>query len=233
LASGWGSIFIPLRLNMKYSIYIDNITAKEWGLNVQLAYLFDWVFNLPSWAESVHLENEVYYFASRSRASEELPLLSDKHDTVYRQYKSLEEFGLIILKKIDGKDCIRLTEKGSKWGRSLGKKSEHSEKNPSKLGKISENDSEKNPTYKNTINEKNTIDQRKQVFIQKLEPYIFTFGKEMVNNFSDHWTEHNENGYKMRFEAEKFFSLKKRLTTWKKISESRRFKEPINKGKIG
>lgn len=134
---------------MKYSSYIDNVTSKKWGLNIQLAYLFSWIYSLPSWADSITIHEGVFYFASKSKVIEDIPLLTDKIDTIYRYYKFLHENGLILLKKIEGRDYIKLTEKAKEWGTDeLGKKSEHSEKNPSKVGKFSENDSEKNPTYK-------------------------------------------------------------------------------------
>jgi len=142
---------------MRFSSFIDNVTSKEWQLTIQQAYLFDWIYSLPSWAEKVMVGNEVYFYASRNKAIEELPILTDKPDTMYRYYKQLEELGLIVLKKIDGKDFIGLTDKSKKWN-SVGKKSEYSEKNPSNVGKKSETDSEKNPTYNTTNTDKLTND---------------------------------------------------------------------------
>lgn len=143
---------------MKYSSYIDNITIKAWGINISQAYIFDWLYTLPSWADTVLFEGKNFYFASRHKAIEELPNLTDKPDTVYRYYKKLEEFGLIELIKIKSKDYIRITEKGAQWGRKH--ESEHSEKNPNKLGNISETNSEKNPTNKYISNNKNTSNKK-------------------------------------------------------------------------
>lgn len=131
---------------MKYTSLIDNVKSLEWGLNIQEAYLFSWVYSLPSWADKVIIGTDVFYFGSKTKAIEDYPLLTDKPDTVYRYYKSLEQKGLILIKKIDGKDYLALTEKSKTWG----SKSEQSEKNPRLLGKKSELNSEKNPTY--TIN---------------------------------------------------------------------------------
>lgn len=128
---------------MKYTSLIDNVKSLEWGLNIQEAYLFSWVYSLPSWADKVIICTDVFYFGSKTKAIEDYPLLTDKPDTVYRYYKSLEQKGLILIKKIDGKDYLALTEKSKTWG----SKSDHSEKNPTTLGKKSELNSEKNPTY--------------------------------------------------------------------------------------
>lgn len=140
---------------MRFNTYINNLKAFEWKLNIQQAYVFSFLYELPSWAEKVILKNEVYYFAARQKAIKEIPLLTDKPDTMYRYYKQLEEKELVKFKKIDGKDCVLITKKGKEWNAA---KSEQSEKNPSKFGKSSENDSEKNPTYYDTIEDNDTID---------------------------------------------------------------------------
>lgn len=138
---------------MRYNTVINNIKAYEWGLNIQQAYLFAWFYELPSWADKMILNNKVYYFASKTKAIQELPLLTDKLDTMYRFYKQIESLGLIEIKKIDNKDYIFLTEKAKLWN---GLESEHSEKNPNELGNKSENNSEINPTY-NIYNINNKI----------------------------------------------------------------------------
>lgn len=139
---------------MKFSSYIDNVTASKWGMNIQMAYLFDWIYTLPSWADPVVTSTGTFFFASKTKAIEELPLLTDKVDTMYRYYKAIADIGLIDLIKIDGRDYIKLTDKAKIWGKSGG-----SEKNPRQVGKKSGKRSEKNPTYKNTIPDKITSDK--------------------------------------------------------------------------
>lgn len=139
---------------MRYNSLINNIKSLEWELNLQQAYLFSWLYELPSWADKVIIENEIYYFASKNKACEELPILTDKTDTMYRYYKQLEEKQLILIKKIDGKDYISLTSKAKKWNLSIP--SEGSEKNPSHSGNESERVSDSNPIY-NEINPNNEI----------------------------------------------------------------------------
>ena len=133
---------------MRYNSVINNIKAKEWDLTIQQAYLFSWFYELPSWANKVMIENEIFYFASKNKAVDELPILTDKLDTMYRYYKQLEEKELIVIKKIDNKDYISLTSKGKEWNLY---KSDYSENNPTLLGNLSEYNSENNPTYNNTI----------------------------------------------------------------------------------
>lgn len=160
---------------MKYSSLIDNIAARAWGLNIQQAYLFEWLYSLPSWATPAIIEGGEYFFASKTKAIEELPLLTDKVDTMYRYYRQLEEIGLIHLKKVDGKDYVRLTEKAKVWGRVSG----DPEKNPDQFGKKSGKRPEKNPTYKTTIHDKITRDKD----VAKATPETEEFTDEI--NFID------------------------------------------------
>ncbi len=148
---------------MKFTIFIDQIHALEWGLNLQQAAVFDYLYSISSWADAQIIEGEVFYFASRFKVIEQFPLISDKPDTIYRIYKHLFDVKVIDWFKWNGKDMVRLTEKGKQW---------NSEKNPNelfKLGKKSELtrkkiriDSEKNPTYNttsdSTINDETNIE---------------------------------------------------------------------------
>lgn len=154
--AAWGSLCNVAGIFMKYSSYIDNITSKEWGFSIQLAYIFDWLYSLPSWAEAVHSDEGTFFFASRHKAIEELPLLTDKPDTIYRYYKELEVAGFIEMHKFNGKDYIKLTEKTRQWGRKIIR---DSDLNPDLFGNKSEKGSENNPTYKNTNTDKNTRDK--------------------------------------------------------------------------
>jgi len=61
-----------------------------------------------------------------------------------------------------------------------------------------------------------TIEQRELKFRDSLVPYIETYGKEMLREFFNYWTEKNEGGKKMRFEMQKVFDVKRRLVTWSK-----------------
>lgn len=69
-------------------------------------------------------------------------------------------------------------------------------------------------TSSDTPNE--ALETRKHAFGEKLIPYIEQYGKTLIREFFDFWTEHNENGKKMRFEKEKTFEISKRLARWSK-----------------
>lgn len=165
---------------MRFSTYINNQKSLEWGLNANQAALFDLLNQASSWAEEVIVDGVVYYWVSRHKVIEELPLFYKTGDTVYRHFSELNEKGLIVyLKqgKHGDKDLIRLTEKGKSWNEfKLEQIRDNSETNPNKqteLGNKSEitrkqirDNSEINPTNNNT-NYKNTTDHNNKKTTQK------------------------------------------------------------------
>lgn len=58
------------------------------------------------------------------------------------------------------------------------------------------------------------ISDRKLIFYNSLIPYTQTYGKVMLREFYEYWTEHGENDLKFRKEKEKTFGLDRRLKTW-------------------
>lgn len=138
---------------MKYNLYINQLKAVELGItNLNQAHIFDLLTTASSWASVQIINNEHFYWVSRQTICRELVLLNLKQDTVYRHFRILEKIGLIIYKKLDKKDCIKITKKGKKY---LSNTTEitMSEINPKKLEKLgneSENNSEMNPTYPTT-----------------------------------------------------------------------------------
>jgi len=160
---------------MRYNSTINNVKAYEWGLNIQQAYLFSWMYELPSWATKIDVEGITYYFASKTKAVEELPILTDKTDTMYRFYKQLETLELIVITKVNNKDYIALTDKSKTWNNW---QSDNSENNPSNLGNISENNSDLNPTY-NIYNTNNIIKENEIDFLSLKDYYNLVFTKEM------------------------------------------------------
>ena len=56
--------------------------------------------------------------------------------------------------------------------------------------------------------------ERRQQFLASLTPYHERYGKEMVTQFGDYWTEPNRSLTKMRFELQRTWSTTLRLATW-------------------
>lgn len=59
-----------------------------------------------------------------------------------------------------------------------------------------------------------SVEEREIEFRDSLVPYVSQYGKQMIRQFFDYWSEMSPRGKKMRFEKEKVFDIKKRLVTW-------------------
>ena len=189
---------------MRFSTYINNQKALEWGLNANQAALFDLLNQASSWAEEIIVDDVVYYWVSRNKVLEELPLFYKTSDTVYRHFSELDEKGLIIyLKqgKHGDKDLIRLTEKGKSWNEFKPEQiRDNSEINPNlgnELGNKSEitrkqirDNSEINPTNNNT-NYKNTTDHNNKKTTQK-KPLTLLAEFGIVGQLADDFITHRK-----------------------------------------
>jgi len=150
---------------MRYHGRINYVKCAEWDLNIAQGALFDLINESSSWAKPYIIDDEVYYWVSRNKVLDELPVVYKRSDTVYRNLKILELKKLITYKKEGPKDLVALTEKGKSWNskiksdinpndaKSLEKTPESSEIKPGNLGDESENTpigSDINPTDKDT-----------------------------------------------------------------------------------
>lgn len=149
---------------MRYTHSINAVKCLEWDINLAQGALIDLINQASSWAKPHVIDDEVYYWISRNKVIDEIPVAYSKADTVYRSIKSLAEKGIINHVKSGKRDLINLTEKGKSWNvkgtdigdAKLGNKSELVEKseiNPSEVGNKSEKtpkNSEISPTDKNT-----------------------------------------------------------------------------------
>lgn len=64
------------------------------------------------------------------------------------------------------------------------------------------------------LNNKVNIEERKTKFYSSLSLFVDEYPKQMLRDFFNYWSEHGENDKKLRFEKEKTFGIKQRLSTW-------------------
>jgi hypothetical protein len=191
---------------MRYTISIDQTHSIEWNLSLSEAALFSFIYSLPSWAEQIHVNGQTWFFASRNKAIDEMPIITDKADTIYRLYKSLQSKGIIDWQKFGEKDCILITEKGKNWNSSktdLGNKSESTRKKIRLKAEI-------NPTYNSTKNNNtidNSIDINTKVFIADEEKNEFSNFTKVTSETSDKKV--NPFSIVSHIEREKTFAPKK------------------------
>lgn len=67
---------------------------------------------------------------------------------------------------------------------------------------------------KKNISLKQSLDERKEKFIESISPYVEVFGKKQCNDFFEYWTEPTHSGGKMRFELQKTWDVRRRLQRW-------------------
>lgn len=66
------------------------------------------------------------------------------------------------------------------------------------------------------INKNNSIDSRKLKFAATLKPFVDLYGRDLLKDFYEYWTEPNKSNTKFRQELQKTWSLERRLQTWTK-----------------
>lgn len=77
-----------------------------------------------------------------------------------------------------------------------------------------------------------TKEERQKAFYQKIAEHAKEYPRETLREFYDYWIESNDNGKKMRFEMEKVFDIKRRLSTWDKNNTKFKKFEPKEIPKI-
>lgn len=100
---------------MQFSLYVNQLRAIEWGMNANQCFLLDYLLRAGSWAERDKFDGLDYFWISRHRVLEELPIIGGTADAIYRIFRQLDAMGLIQYRKIKGKDWIWITEKGRLW----------------------------------------------------------------------------------------------------------------------
>ena len=61
---------------------------------------------------------------------------------------------------------------------------------------------------------KGSIEEREKEFFSSLTPFVKTYGKKMIREFYDYWSEPNISKTKMRYEKENTWELSRRLVKW-------------------
>ena len=65
-----------------------------------------------------------------------------------------------------------------------------------------------------------TLEQRRQRFLDKLSSYADRYGDEMIKDFGDYWTETNRSNTQMRFELQRTWNTSLRLARWAKNEQT-------------
>jgi len=76
-------------MNYIYNLSINVSFAMKYKLDFTHCALIKYFLLLPNWANKMEKEGKTFYRANMSNIHEQLPMLSEKDDTVYRYIKKL------------------------------------------------------------------------------------------------------------------------------------------------
>ena len=108
-------------------------------------------------------------------------------------------------------------------------KQNQTETNPKPNVNVNVNDNvndieEKNKSSKLDLQKKKSVEEetieRRTKFYQSLIPYVQRYGKDMIRQFYDYWSEMNKSKSRMRWEGEKTWELERRLEYWSRRDNS-------------
>jgi hypothetical protein len=142
----------------------------------------------------------------RLRNAEIVDILIQKNYLKTKKNKIVISFLDKERKEIESKR-LKLSESGRKGGLSKAKASLKQGSSIKEEDKEEEKDNKKNPV---------SFDNRKKSFANSLALYLGVYGKEMIREFYEYWTEHGEHDKKMRFEKQSSFNIELRLRRWNK-----------------
>lgn len=78
------------------------------------------------------------------------------------------------------------------------------------------------PILAGLIKSDGEVSKRKAKFADSLKPFVATYGKDMMNEFYNYWSECNRAPKpKMRWELEKTWELSKRIARWSRNNTKR------------
>lgn len=154
--------------------------------------------DLEKWEDKITRKSEGGRIGNLKRWNPEL------YERVIKQEISLEEAEEIVKNRIAiGSDGIAI-KSVAKIADNVNVTDNVTVINKSKGG-------DKSPTPSGL---KVSLPDRKTAFYESLVTYVPTYGKDMIRKFFDYWTELNKSQTKMRWELERVFEIKKRLSTW-------------------
>jgi len=66
-----------------------------------------------------------------------------------------------------------------------------------------------------------SVKDKKEEFAKRVEKEVFDMNLDpnMIKEFLEYWTEHNDGGRVLRYEQQSIFNVRKRISTWKKNSK--------------
>ena len=71
-----------------------------------------------------------------------------------------------------------------------------------------------------------TVEQKKEMFIETMKPFVDEYERDMLNKFYRYWTK--EEGTRLKYELQDTWNLSHRLSNWKRNDEEYKRKQYID-----
>jgi hypothetical protein len=71
-----------------------------------------------------------------------------------------------------------------------------------------------------------TAEQKKEMFIETMKPFVDQYERDMLNKFYRYWTK--EEGTRLKYELQDTWNLAQRLSNWKRNDEEYKRKQYID-----
>ena len=71
-----------------------------------------------------------------------------------------------------------------------------------------------------------TVEQKKEMFIETMKPFVDEYERDMLNKFYRYWTK--EEGTRLKYELQDTWNLSQRLSNWKRNDEEYKRKQYID-----
>ena len=71
-----------------------------------------------------------------------------------------------------------------------------------------------------------TVEQKKEMFIETMKPFVDEYERDMLNKFYRYWTK--EEGTRLKYELQDTWNLAQRLSNWKRNDEEYKRKQYID-----
>ena len=117
---------------------------------------------------------------------------------------------------LEFEDTSNQNRENARKGWEKRRKKKPSERNASALIPQSETDAIREDKIREDKRRKENIIERENKFRFTANTFQNNFELDLIESFCNYWTEPNQAGTKMKFEMQKTFEIKRRLTTWNK-----------------
>ena len=164
------------------------------------------------------LGNELIEVKKGQFITSELKLMSNWNwsKSKVRSFLSLlQKDSMIVLTTDKKKTTLTVVKYGDYQVSETTEKPQADHKRTTKRPQKDTNNNDKNDNNENN-DKKNNIDERKLKFAETLKDFVSIYGRDMIKDFYDYWSEPNQSNTQFKKEMQRTWDLERRLRTWKK-----------------